>query len=161
MKSHTELREEIQQELNAMTVKELRKMAKDVHTIEAADMSGYSRMVKADLIDRLTSDQAMAAVELKLFAASLGSSTPAPEPTPEPQPFPDEVVIQRDSPGSALITATFGGSVVAGLMNREGDRWAIGYGLESFRAGSLQKAAKKFAKRLGFHAENISITHLF
>lgn len=71
--------------------------------------------------------------------------------------YTNEVAILRDAPGRAIVTAAFDGRTVGGSIVRVGRRYLLTAGMITIKANSLEKIAKLFAKRLGFHADVIDI----
>lgn len=158
----------VNETLNSKTVAELRKLA------ASYGIAGRSTMKKAELIDRLIA----AGVELSL---SLDEITPEQEARFAEQvkaanaeaayieeglqadahdgtySFVNEVAVLRHAPGRALVTAAFDGRTVGGSIFRKGKRLVLVAGLITITGKSYEQVAKRFAKRLGFHADAIDV----
>lgn len=71
--------------------------------------------------------------------------------------FVNEVAVLRHAPGRALVTAAFDGRTVGGSIFRKGKRLVLVAGLITITGKSYEQVAKRFAKRLGFHADAIDV----
>jgi hypothetical protein len=157
--------------LNDMTVSELRKIAAQF------DISGRSTMKKAELIAALSADEFAGALAImggiaELEAEEREMSEIRAEIAAEASHIEEgierdaaartytsvnEVAVLRDAPGRAIVTAAFDGRIVGGSIVRIGNRYLLTAGFITIKANSLNKVAKLFAKRLGFHADVIDI----
>jgi hypothetical protein len=193
-------------QLSALTVKELREMARSIHSAQNdVTIRGYSSMKKADLVARLSLSDAWDFAELRVSALSwedeqremneiraeiaaeaaaaadeLAAAETAAEDAVDARiraeyeaasideaidrdveagtySRTNEVAILRDAPGRAIVTAAFDGRTVGGSIVRRGNRYMLVAGTIKIKANSLEKVAKRFAQRLGFHADVIDI----
>lgn len=64
----------------------------------------------------------------------------------------EQVVLSKYSANDAIATAAFDGRSVGGHVTRERGRWVLRAEGRTIRAKTLGKAAKLWAKALGFHA---------
>lgn len=82
-------------------------------------------------------------------------------PAPATEPAVNQVAILRDAPGTAIVTASFDGRTVGGSIVRRGSRLVLMSGSGTIVGTSFEKVARRFAARLGFHADVIDVAKSF
>jgi hypothetical protein len=157
--------------LNDMTAPELRKLAAKFN------VTGRSTMKKAELVKALSAPELSNLLELHFgiieaeteeremneiraeIAAEAATIDAAIDRDVEAGTYSrtNEVAILRDAPGRAIVTAAFDGRTVGGSIVRRRNRYMLVAGTIKIKANSLEKVAKRFAQRLGFHADVIDI----
>lgn len=157
--------------LNNMTVVELRKLAAQFH------IAGRSKMTKAQLVRELNDPDIADVVELSISVAETDEITADTETMNaiadaeagdlldaalgeyvEPVSAHGEVAIMKYSANDAVATAAFDADSVGGHVTRERGRWVLRDNIGGpVRAKTLNKVAKLWAKRLGFHATAIDV----
>jgi hypothetical protein len=75
----------------------------------------------------------------------------------------NEVVILRDAPGTAIVTAAFNGETVAGSIVRRGKRLVLTVTELDIRVkgSTFEQVAKRLAKAIGFHVDVIDVAREF
>lgn len=167
--------------LNEMTVSELRKIAAQFK------VTGRSTMKKAELIDALSAPEVADLVELSTSldeTAAIEADADTMDAITEAEAESDQRPAGHDdslyiAPGRALVDRTEPGKAIAMISGatfyeadapaawlvREGRRWKLvdDYGDEEItvRAGTIAKAVKAWAKRLGLMLDDIVIEKEF
>lgn len=153
--------------LNDMTVSQLREIAADL------EIFGRSKMKKADLIAAIEYAEASSADNIPggiddhaAAVAQMHANIDAEEEERAAArrarnrtnyASVNEVAVLRHAPGRALVTAAFDGRTVGGAIFRKGKRLVLVAGLITITGKSYEQVAKRFAKRLGFHADAIDV----
>jgi hypothetical protein len=151
--------------LNAMTAKELREIARSIHgASNDVKIPGYSKMVKAELVRMLSFSDAWYFVGLHIDQVERDTEERDERAASDPENGNAQVHISRYTDGSARADAfiTLNGFEYDAQIVRDGRSWVLydncGPKPLTIRAGSLNKIAKRWAKRLGAWADRIEIT---